>query len=168
MVEFPVLTTKRCRLRRLTCLDIPVLQEIFNDSLTKNFLPELQALVQGNAGVELLLSTFDAYLDMGEGVLWGINDSDRLVGFIAVLDLSCTPTIIYAAHPSFRSRGYLKESIQAVLQYMREVRRCSCLHSEVYKENVVSIHLLESNGFTIYSEDQTKIYLRYEMSSLQR
>ena len=96
------------------------------------------------------------------------TNATLLAGFVAAMDLAENPTVFYAAHPSFRSRGYMKECMQEVILYLRETCKCSFVQTEVYEENVASISLLTSCGFDVIDKIDDKIFLKYEMSSLRR
>ena len=160
--------TPRCILRRLKADDMPVLKEIFDDPLTQRFLPELYELCSSEEGILGLMESFDIYDYNDDGLLWGISVGQVLAGFVAAMDLAENPTVFYAAHPSFRSRGYMKECMQEVILYLRETCKCSFVQTEVYEENVASISLLTSCGFDVIDKIDDKIFLKYEMSSLRR
>lgn len=168
MNAFVELSTPRCILRRLEINDVPVLKEVFDDPLTQRFLPELNELCSSEEGIVRMLDSFDIYTLSDEGFLWGITIGDVLAGFIAVMDLTDNPTVFYAVHPSFRSRGYMKECVRELILYLCETGRCSFVQTDVYEGNVASISLLMSSGFVVTDKIDNKIILKYEMSSLRR
>ena len=159
MRVLPEISTGHCLLNRILEADLPALNEIFYDAQTKRFLPELYPIADSAEGVRMFVSTFDLYLDMGEGFLWGIRRDDRLAGFIAVMDISDAPTVFYAMHPSFRSCGYMKESLSGVLEHLESQNAVEIIFTEVYKENSRSITLLRGLGFLIGREDDEKVYM---------
>lgn len=160
MKDFPALETSRCVLNCITDDDVPVLRQIFDDESTQKYLPELQSLVRTDKGIQQMLSSFDAYLTMGEGVMWGVRLRDVMIGFVAIMDLSCNPTIIYAMHPSYRSNGYMKECVAISVQYVLGRGLCSSVQTEVYNDNVVSIGLLQSIGFDVVRSSKRKTFFQ--------
>ena len=158
MKSFPTLQTLRCRLERIGSTDISILQQIFNDGLTRVYLNELNDLVSSKDGIRIFIDSFDRYAGNGEGFLWGIFLNVKLVGFIALMDITYSPSLFYAMHPEHRSQGIMKECVTQVLNYISEINICSYVKSEVYKQNTVSIRLLESIGFEKTGFDEQKIF----------
>lgn len=160
MKELPVLYTQRCAMSRITAENIPVLRQILDDELTQKYLSELQSFVCTNEGIERILTSFDTLLKQDEGMIWGIRLAEKLIGFLAFIDLSCKPTVFYAIHPSYRSKGYMKECLSQSIQYVLNSGMCSYVQTEVHNDNVKSIRLLQSVGFKILKRDKDKMYLQ--------
>ncbi|WP_106832044.1 GNAT family N-acetyltransferase [Parabacteroides pacaensis] len=158
MNPYPELQTLRYRLGHIDCKDVSILQEIFDDDQTKQYLPELNDLVSSEEGIKIFLDSFDKYADCDEGFLWGIYLKSKLLGFIAVMDIPYKPTLFYALHSSYRSQGIMKEGVTQVMNYLSEFNKCSCILSEVYKDNIASIKLLGSLGFENTGFDEQKIF----------
>ncbi len=165
MNDFPTLKSKNCVLNHIMEDDIPVMRQIFDDELTKKYLPELKSLVRTDKGIQQMLSSFDTLWIKKEGAIWGIRLGSVLIGFAAVLDLSCHPTIVYAMHPSYRSNGYMKECVALSVQHILDCGLCRYVQTEVYNDNVVSIRLLQSIGFDVVRSNKRKTYLRKESIS---
>ena len=138
---------------------IIILKEIFEDNETKKYLPELYLLIDKNDGILDLILTFNLYAEKGEGYLWGIHYDNKLLGFIAIMDLSSNPIIFYAMHPAYRSQGYMKNSISAIINFLKENKLSYKISTDVYKNNKISIHILQQLGFNIYKEDNKKVYM---------
>lgn len=151
--------TEHCLLKHISEDDIIILKEIFEDNETKKYLPELYLLIDKNDGILDLILTFDLYTEKGEGYLWGIHREDKLLGFIAIMDLSSNPIMFYAMHPAYRSLGYMKNSISAIINFLKENKLSYKISTDVYKNNKISIHILQQLGFNIYKEDNKKVYM---------
>ena len=162
MIDLPVLHTKRCLLNRITEEDILVMRHIFDDRLTRRYLAELRPLVRTDEGIRKILSSFDSFLKKNEGMMWGVRLGDTLIGFVALMDLSYNPTIIYAMHPCYRMKGYMKECVSRIVHYIFEKALCNYLRTEVCHGNKVSIYLLQSVGFKVEKQDKRKAYLRID------
>lgn len=137
--------------------DISILQDIIDDNLTRHFLPELSQV-----SAQRLFGFFTFYRDIDEGLLWALRNIDKkLVGFIAIMDISTHPTLFYAMHPDFRGQGIMKEAVQEISRYV-STRLFGILYSEVMPMNVVSQHILLSTGFRLNKTASSASKLIYE------
>lgn len=159
MNSVPTILTLRCKLERIGFDDISILRQIFNDDSTKQYLQELNDLTSTEEDLKIFIDSFDRYAYNNQGFLWGIKFDCKLLGFVAIMDIPDYPTLFYAIHPSFRSQGIMKECTTQVINYLSEKNICNCIHSEVYKDNYISIKLLESIGFEKTDSNDQKIFL---------
>lgn len=138
--------------------ELGLLKDIFDDADTKRYLPELYGLLGSPDGLWNFVDTFDYYTQNNEGYLWGVKHNNELVGFVAIMDLSDIPLLFYATHPNHRSCGYMKEALCAILEYLssKAIRKIA---TDVYKENNISINLLQQLGFCVCKEDDKKVYM---------
>lgn len=156
---FPEIITKCSVLTHMSEDELSVLKEIFDDAETKRFLSEIYELLDTPDGLQNFVATFDFYTQNDEGYLWGIKHSDESVGFVAVMDLSDAPVLFYAMHPNHRSKGYMKDALQSVLGYLSNQKAVRTISTDVYKENSISIALLQQLGFCVCKEDDKKAYM---------
>ena len=162
MKTVPALHTDRCILTTVKQNDIPMIQQILEDTETKRFLPELCHEFQTEENLRQLITSFDKYLIQNEGVLWGVRKDDNLIGFIAIMGIPTSSTLFYAIHPGFRNNGYMRESLVKVMDYIYMTCLCSFLCSEVYHNHLISQKLLEDMGFKKCKMDKEKIYYRID------
>ena len=159
MNPFPEINARHSVLTRISENELGILNEIFEDIETRRFLPELYELLDYSNGIQKFVSTFDLYAQYDEGYLWGIKHCDELIAFVAVMDLSDIPVLFYATHPNHRSRGYMKDALQSVLGYLSNQKAVRTISTDVYKENSISIALLQQLGFCVCKEDDKKVYM---------
>lgn len=136
-----------------------LLKETFEDADTRRFLPELYKLLDSPDGLQNFVTAFDNYTQNDEGYLWGIKLSDKLIGFVAVMDLSDAPVLFYATHPNHRSKGYMKDALCGIIDYLSYKRAIRTISTDVYKENSISTTLLQQLGFCVCKEDDKKVYM---------
>lgn len=165
MTELPVLKSPRCVLSRITEDDIPVMRQLFDDEVTQKYLSELRTLVETDEGIKQMLSSFNILMKQNEGLIWGVQHNGNLIAFVAFMDLSCNPTVVYAMHPAYRSKGYMKECVALSVQYILDSGMCSYMQTEVHNDNVASVRLLQSIGFDVVSKDELKTYLQKGVST---
>ena len=160
MTNLPVLKSPRCVLNRITEEDISVMRQILNNRLTRKYLSELWTLVNTDEGIMQTLSSFYNLMEQDEGMIWGVRLNANLIGFVAFMDLSFNPTVIYAMHPTYRFKGYMKECVALCVQYILDSGMCSYMQTEVHNDNTASVRLLQSIGFDVVSKDKLKTYLQ--------
>ena len=158
MSPIPEITTRHSVLIRISEDELDILKEIFDDADTRRFLPELYELLNLPDGLRKFVSAFELYTQNAEGYLWGVKHNNELVGFVAIMDLSDIHLLFYATHPNHRSCGYMKEALCAILEYLssKAIRKIA---TDVYKENNISINLLQQLGFCVCKEDDKKVYM---------
>lgn len=159
MNPFPEINSRHSALARISESELDILKEIFDDADTRRFLPELYELLDYPDGLQNFIATFVYYSQNDEGYLWGVKHCDELVAFVAVMDLSDIPVLFYATHPNHRSRGYMKDALQSVLGYLSNQKAVRTISTDVYKENSISIALLQQLGFCVCNEDDKKTYM---------
>ena len=155
----PILYTNRCRLDRITLLDMDMLRDIVEDITFRLFLPELYDLVHNVDGMYQFLSSFDAYAQNGDGFLWGIWKQSYLIGFVAIMDISHEPTLFYAMHREYRDKGNAKEAVAQVVAHYKTISKAP-LQTEVYQSNVPSLSILASCGFQVVDTKENKFLLK--------
>ncbi len=159
MNHFPEIITRHGVLTRISEDELGILKEIFDDAETKRFLPELYELLNSPGGLRKLIAAFGMYAQNDEGCLWSIKHNGELVGFVAVMDLSDAPALFYATHPNHRSKGYMKDALCGVIDYLSYKKAIRTISTDVYKENSISIALLQQLGFCACKEDDKKVYM---------
>lgn len=159
MNPFPEINARHSVLTRISEDALGILKEIFDDADTRRFLPELYELLDSSNGIQKFVSTFDLYTQNDEGYLWGVKHCDELVAFVAVMDLSDIPVLFYATYPNHRSRGYMKDALCGVIDYLSYKRTIRTISTDVYKGNNISINILQQLGFCVCKEDDKKVYM---------
>lgn len=159
MNPFPEIYARHSVLTRISEDALGILKEIFEDAETKRFLPELYEILDTPDGLHRFTSTFDLYAQNDEGYLWGIKHNSEIVGFVVVMDISCDTTLFYAMHPNYRSCGYMKDSLENVLDYLSNHKVVRTISTDIYKNNSISINLLQQLGFCVCREDDKKVYM---------
>ena len=159
MNPFPEINARHSVLTRISEDALGILKEIFEDVETRRFLSELYELLDSSNGIQKFVSTFDLYTQNDEGYLWGVKHYEELVAFVAVMDLLDIPVLFYATHPNHRSRGYMKDALQSVLGHLSNQKAVRTISTDVYKENSISIALLQQLDFCVCKEDDKKVYM---------
>ena len=161
MKSVPVINTHRCTLSAVIQSDIHILRQILDDPETQRFLPELCEEFPTIDSLQKFVVSFDKYLLQDDGILWGIRRDSVFIGFIAMMDIKTNPTLFYAMYPDYRNKGYMKECLIKMIDYVYGISLCDTLMTEVLCDNIISQEILLSIGFRQYMKDRSKVYLRH-------
>lgn len=158
----PTLQSEHCMLNEIEENDISALRTIFSDADTLRYLPYLCDIAQTDDDIKQILMSFRTYLSKNEGILWGIRQKTYLIGFIGIIGIPDYPSLFYAMHPNYRGKGIMTECVAEAVEWFHTIHPTLPLHTEVYKGNIPSIHLLQKNNFTQFNEDEQKIFMKVE------
>lgn len=160
--QFPTLQVKDFVLDKITEKDVQQMMEILADKETKRFMPELTEAIREEDDVRFFFNNINIAQSSGEAVLWGIRQNSFFIGFIGIIGIPDYPSLFYAMHQKHRSKGLMTECVATVVKWFHSNHSSLTLHSEVYKDNVPSIQLLQRNEFTQFNEDEQKNFLMLE------
>lgn len=127
-----------------------------NDGV-KQFLPDFYDIIKLKEDFLSVMSSFAVLCDKDESIIWGIYLNGNLVGFIGLLDIPQNTTIFYSVDKKFRCKGLAKESVSAVIDYIKKKNLSNNIYSEVFEDNVASIAVLKYNGFIPTNRIENKI-----------
>ena len=156
---FPVLSTERLLLRRVTQEDV---NEIFFLRSDKEVLEYLaKDPVTSIEQVSLFIKSINELEDNNNAVTWGITlkENGNLIGTICYWNLAkehYRAEMGYALHPDLQGKGIMQEAIRAVLRYGSENMKLHSVEARVDPANTSSIKLLERNNFIregLFKED---------------
>lgn len=157
--KFPVIHSEHFTLDRINDNDVPQMTEIFKDEETKRYLPELTEAIREEDDVRFFLNNVRMSESTGEVILWGIRQESLLIGFIGIIGIPDYPSLFYAMHPNYRGKGIMTECVAKAIEWFHVNYPTLHLHTEVYKGNISSFHLLQKSNFTQFNEDEQKIFL---------
>ena len=163
MKNFTEIITERCVLTHITCDEIKALRDIFNDPVTREFLPEIYPLVDSHNGISQFIKTFEHYFNCEDGILLGVRFNGDIIGFVAIIDMQQMPSLFYAMHPNYRQCGYMFEALDGVMCYLRNGGYCSRISTEIYKNNTTSLKLLGKLSFQLGHENLEKYWLHRDI-----
>ncbi|MBR9920248.1 MAG: GNAT family N-acetyltransferase [Bacteroidetes bacterium] len=155
------LETERLFFRKLEEKDIPALFELRSNPDLMRFIPRPMAKEQKDA--EDLLNMIRDTVDKGEGVHWGmyLKGEDTCIGgigFYRVEKENFRGEIGYMLHPDYHRRGLMRETIPLFLKFAFEDLNFNSVCAMVHPDNVASIRLVESFGFSREGHLRENIY----------
>lgn len=136
-----ILQGKRCTLTSIFSEDASMLLELMDEDF-RYFLPEFHEVFRGRKGIERFIESFRLYESDGFGYLYGIRDCEKLIGFVAIMDIPFHSTLFYALHPDYRRQGIMTDAVAAVVKSYENRNKDVPLYTEVYCDNTASLKLL--------------------------
>jgi ribosomal-protein-alanine N-acetyltransferase len=152
--EFPILTTARLILRKVSLGDAQVIHQLRSDIevvrlMGKKPFTTLDEAITYIKRIESLVSN-------NECIFWGISygNSTELIGVICFWNfdiLNETVEIGYELLPEFQGKGIMKEAIACLLEYGFDTMGARKIVAFPSVENPASVKLLEKSGFKLAS-----------------
>ena len=147
---FPVLSTKRLVLRATDFSDIEEIYFLRSDADVNKHLGGSRCadLEAARAHITLVREQFSS----GKTFNWSIclRGASTMIGSICLWNISRerkTAEVGYALHPLHQKRGYMDESMKAVLDFGFEKQNYQLVEAYTGKDNLESARLLLRNGF---------------------
>jgi len=69
----------------------------------------------------------------------------------------------YGTDNEYRNRGYMSESIEGLVSWLREGRKVKVIKGETDSSNFSSIRVLEKNGFKLFEQNDQSTVLKLEL-----
>lgn len=147
---FPLITSKRLILRKITDSDVHEIFFLRSDEEVMRYIDKAPA--------ESLEDAYDfikkiAGLEKNtDAITWAITlkDDPKLIGTICLWNIQkehYRAEVGYNLHPDYWGKGIMQEAMPEVLSYGFEVMNLHSIEANVNPENLASIRLLKRNKF---------------------
>jgi len=161
---FPVLTTERLVLRRVTLNDDKELFFLRSDEGMNKYVGN--QLAKTIDDVRAWIRKIDTIINTDEGIYWGVTlkEDDRVVGGFCYWNWEKEQEkaeIGFSIHPQHQNKGLMQEVLQVGLKFGFAYMGLRIIEAYTHPENVASIKVLEKNGFMfkgISAEDKCNVY----------
>jgi len=147
---FPILTTERLLLRKITEEDADQVLFLRSDRDVLQYL-DRDPITSIDDAVQWI-RMIDAGVRSNEFIAWALSlkNEKQLVGTISFWNMKkehYRSEIGYALHPAQQGKGLMQEAMTAVLEYGFKKMNLHSVEANVNPKNVSSIKLLERNNF---------------------
>lgn len=149
---FPVLESNRLIFRSLNPKDAQALLEIRkNDAVSKYMDSEIPKTIED---IETRIKNIHSSFKKKEGITWAIIEktSGKLIGDIAIWQIdykNSRGTIGYVLSPEFWGKGFMKESMNIIIQFAFNVLNLHSIKANVNPKNENSKALLLKQNFKL-------------------
>lgn len=147
---FPTLQTARLTLRQVDESDAPEILFLRSDPIMIRYLD--RAPMASIEEVVDHIRKIRADEAAGECVTWGLvpKGGSRLIGTICIWHIRkqhFRAEVGYLLHPDYHGRGFMQETLAAVLDYGFKTMNLHSVDAIVNPANAASVTLLERHGF---------------------
>jgi ribosomal-protein-alanine N-acetyltransferase len=147
---FPVLSTGRLVLRKISMNDAPELFFMRTDERVMKYIDKPRAK-SIDESIEFIKKVHDMEMN-NSAVTWAITlkEDPKLIGTICLWNLQkehFRAEVGYALHPDFHQKGIMNEVLEAVINYGFREMKLHSIEAHVNPANEASIRLLEKNKF---------------------
>jgi ribosomal-protein-alanine N-acetyltransferase len=149
---FPVITTQRLVLRKLTIKDAEAIMMLRSNEQVNEFIdrPESTDLNEAKKFIEKI----ENVINTNQSIYWAITskEDDALIGTICLWNISFgkdTAEIGYELHPNFQRRGLMQEAITKIIKYGFNKMKLKVITAFTHSGNKRSSDLLLKNNFVL-------------------
>ena len=148
---FPILTTSRLVLRKITTDDVPELFIIRSDERIMKHIDRPRA--KTNEDVNAFINLINNFEKNNDAINWAIcfKDNPKLIGnvcFWRIEKENYRAEIGYTLHYDYWGKGIMNEVIKEVINYGFKEMKLHSIEANINPENEASAKLLEKNKFT--------------------
>ncbi|RZI42279.1 N-acetyltransferase [Herbaspirillum sp. HC18] len=166
---FPLLRTSRLKLRQITRADAPALFAIHSDIdwMCWYGVDPVASLEQA----EQLADLFAGWSTAGTGFRWALErrEDKRLIGTCGLFrwNKSWRNCVIgYEIHRDWHGQGYMREALEAVLDYGFDMMALHRVQAETHPDNAASIGLATRLGFRFEGVHREQAYWNHRFHDL--
>jgi ribosomal-protein-alanine N-acetyltransferase len=147
---FPILSTERLRLRRISTNDLPGVLAMRGDAEIMRYIP--RPLVTTPEEGLAHIATIENAVEQNLAVNWvmTLKDHDDFMGIIGLYRIQAEnhrAELGYMLLPSYHGQGYITEAIGAVLAYGFDVVNFHSIEAVIDPDNIASERVLQKSGF---------------------
>ncbi len=149
-LPFPVLTTPRLTLRKLSQTDAEGIFALRSDPNVIRYtgIRQYKTVSEATAYIKRI----DRDLERKKSIVWSITltNGKTFLGSICYWNFSengCCAEIGYDLLPAYQGKGYMQEALKSVIHYGFHGMKLERITATPCKENKKSVSLLEKSGF---------------------
>ncbi len=147
---FPILSSKRLILRRITNNDVDCIFNLRSNAETMKFVPRPLAITKEDALIHI--KTIDDKIINNEGINWAItlkNNTEMIgiIGHYSIQNENYRSEIGYMLLPEFSNQGIISEAVKLVLKYGFSVLNLHSVEAIINPNNFASEKVLKKNNF---------------------
>jgi ribosomal-protein-alanine N-acetyltransferase len=170
-IPFPVITTQRLILRKLTIKDAEAIMMLRSDEQVNKFIDRPKSIDLNEA--KKFIEKIENGINDNQWIYWAITskEEDALIGTICLWNISIENNraeIGYELHPNFQRKGLMQEAITKIIEYGFNKMKLEIITSFTHPGNKRSTDILLKNNFLldknyeyVEKEDAGELYVFY-------
>ncbi len=152
-----LLKTERLTVRHITAKDWESVKEIWTDFNSEPLSRYDKPHCTDDEDVRKRIAKWAEASKGTEHIFFAVCLENSVIGYISANMRECGYEIGYCFHSLYRKKGYAKESLTAVIDYLRTIG-ITKLTAGTAVNNIPSVHLLESLGFSLLETEDVSFY----------
>lgn len=169
LAEFPVIETKRLKLRLMASKDAEDVFSIFSsEDVTKYYgMYPMKDISEAEVLIEKFKKSFESF----NSIRWGIElkDCNKIIGTCGYHNWNkrhFRAEVGYELNNKFWGNGYAKEAVLAIIEYGFNKMSLERIEAVVYPENIVSENMLKKMNFVYEGYLRKYAYFRDKFQDL--
>ena len=152
-----MIKTDRLEIRTVSIDDWKAIQAIWLDQSKSYFAPYIKPKSLDNQSVFYEIKKWSSYTDNSKHHYYVICCNKVIIGYVALHRREDIFEIGYCFHSDYQGKGYAKESISALLDYMKGLG-ASRIMAQTALKNIPSVKLLLALGFIQTNTKKVSFY----------
>ena len=152
-----MIRTQRLSIRRIRTDDWRAIKEIWAGAAASEYARYDRPNDLEDEAVSRRIAAWASFADSDEHIFCAVCLRDAVIGYVAFNRTAYGHEIGYCFHPDHHGRGYARESIQALLDFMKE-KGASAITAGTALNNTPSVGLLRSLGFRQTGTEKVSFY----------
>ena len=152
-----MIRTERLMIRRIAAGDREAIRDMWKEVARTPYARYDTPKDTSDAAVRARIERWAACADSREHLFFAVCLKETVIGYIALNKRDNGYEAGYCFHPAYHGKGYARESLAAVIGYMKE-NNVSLLTAGTALENTPSVRLLESVGFRLTGTEKVSFY----------
>ncbi|MDO5409856.1 MAG: GNAT family N-acetyltransferase [Lachnospiraceae bacterium] len=153
-----IIKTERLTIRHITADDWKSIKEIWVDFNTSAFSQYDKPHITDDEDIQPRIAKWAAANSKTEHMFFAVCLNDFVIGYVAFNIRENEYEIGYCFHSAYHGKGYAKESISALFDYMRGLGITKLTAGTALK-NTPSCALLKALGFTLTETEKVSFYI---------
>lgn len=152
-----MIESERLCMRRIAQADWQSIRDIWKDFNRSEYAQYDKPHVTDDADVCARIARWAKYVESTEHMFFAVCLKEQVIGYIAFNIREDGHEIGYCFHSDYHSKGYARESLAALAEYVRSIGVKRLIVGTALN-NLPSVRLLNSLGFQLVGQEKVSFY----------
>ena len=152
-----MIKTERLSIRRVCAEDWKAIQAIWVEVSKTMYAQYDTPKDVSDASVKPRIEKWASFACSTEHIFFAVCFDELVIGYVSLNEREYGYELGYCFHPDFHGKGYARESISNILEYMK-TQGGDCIRARTALKNHPSVHLLLKLGFCLVGTEKVSFY----------
>lgn len=153
-----VISTARLTIRRIENGDWKAVKRIWDDQKKSEYACYDRFNDTEPLAVQARINKWASFGKSRVNMFFAVCLENKVIGYVAFHRRETAYEVGYCFCSDYHGKGYAKESILALLEYIRKEESVTCFYAGTALKNLPSVKLLDSMGFRLTGTEQLSFY----------